>query len=75
MLSGRYFVLSGIGGTHFQGFRVQAKKGAPPSPSLVPGGKTCTVRVEGGDVPGGVGGAEKEKRARCLGMFQFKRPL
>jgi hypothetical protein len=33
------------------------------------------VRLEGGEAPGGVGGEEKEKRARCLGIFQFRRPL
>ena len=68
-------MFNGNDGIHCQGLRVQAKNGAPPSPSLVPGGKTCTVRVDGGEAPGGVGGAEKEKRASCLGMFQFRRPL
>ena len=68
-------MFNGNDGIHCQGLRVQAKNGAPPSPSLVPGGKTCTVRVGGGEAPGGVGGAEKEKRASCLGMFQFRRPL
>lgn len=68
-------MFSGMGGTNVHGLSVQAKNGAPPSPSLVPGGKTCTVRLEGGEAPGGVGGEENEKRARCLGIFQFRRPL
>jgi hypothetical protein len=58
-----------------QGVTVHAKNGSMPSPSLVPGGKTRMVSEEGGEVPLTVDGAEKEKRARCLGMFQFKRPL
>jgi len=34
-----------------------------------------TVKDSGGELPAGVGGAEKEKRARCLGIFQLTRPL
>ena len=54
---------------------MQAKKGGVESPSMEEGGKTFTVKEEGGEAPAGVGGEEKEKRARCLGMFQFRRPL
>jgi hypothetical protein len=64
-----------MAGIQCQGVRVQEKKGRVPSPSLVPGGKTRTESNCGGEVPGDVGGAEKEKRARCLGIFQFRRPL
>jgi hypothetical protein len=54
---------------------VHAKNGGVPSPAVELGGKTRTVRDCGGEEPAVVVGAEKEKRARCLGMFQFKRPL
>lgn len=75
MLIGAHRMFTGTAGTHFQGVRRQAKNGGTPSPSWVPGGKTRTVRLWGGGVPCGVAGAEKVKRARCLGMFQFRRPL
>jgi len=39
------------------------------------GGKTLTVSEAGGLWPFWVGGAENSKRTRCLGMFQFFRPL
>jgi len=67
--------LTGIAGTHFQGVTVTEKNGSTPSPSLVPGAYTFTVICLGGEAPIGVTGCEKEKRAKCLGMFQFKRPL
>jgi hypothetical protein len=68
-------MLNGIAGTHRQGVSVHAKKGRAPSSFVVFGGKTWTVRDLGGDWPLSVGGAEMLKRARCLGMFQFSRPL
>jgi hypothetical protein len=54
---------------------VQAKNGGVSSPSIEFGGKTRTVRDCGDEEPAVVVGAEQEKRARCFGMFQFKRPL
>ena len=75
VLKGIHFELIGRLGIHLKGFNVTAKNGTTPSPSLVAGGKTLTVKVTGGDFPAVVGGAEKEKRARCLGMFQLRRPL
>jgi hypothetical protein len=68
-------VFIGIAGIQRHGVSVHAKKGAVPSPSLVPGGKMRTVRDSGGDAAPVVVGAEKEKRARCFGMFQFRRPV
>jgi hypothetical protein len=73
-LFGRYRVLIGRAGAQVQGARVHAKNGGTPSPSMVPGAKTRTVREEGGWKPFSVRGAEKTKRARCLGIFQFRRP-
>ena len=58
-----------------KGVSFAAKKGGVPSFSVVCGGYTRTVSEAGGEAPCGVGGAEKVKRARCLGMFQFRRPL
>ena len=71
---GTYAVFTGMGGTQRQGVRVHAKKGLVPSPSVEFGGNTRTSRVCG-RVEEVDGGAEKEKRARCLGMFQLRRPL
>lgn len=75
VLNGNQRVFNGRAGTHVQGVRVHSKNGATPSPCSEVGGKTCIMREAGGDWPAGVGGAEKEKRARCLGMFQLRRPL
>lgn len=70
-------MFTGIAGTHVQGLRVHVKNGVTSLLSLVGlcGGNTCTVSEVGGEAPFEVVGSEKEKRARCLGMFQFNRPL
>jgi hypothetical protein len=71
ILIGTYAVFTGIDGSQRNGVSVHAKNGDVPSPSIEPGGKMRTSR----DCGDGVGGAQKEKRARCFGMFQFRRPL
>lgn len=68
-------MFTGTAGTQVQGVSVHAKKGGTLSPSQVSGGNTCTVSGAGDEAHSGVVCPEKEKRARCLGIFQFKRPL
>lgn len=66
-----YAVLTGMLGSQRHGCNVHAKNGGVESPAVEFGGKTRTISGDGDDE----GGEENENLARCLGMFQFRRPL